>query len=82
MSKYLMTSVRKMKLNLFFGVIIGIIGYCSITIISFLLKNPEEQIQNPVPQMLILPPLEIEEDIPLDLHPPLDLNSLDHKNVA
>jgi hypothetical protein len=75
-----MTSVRKMKLNLFFGVIIGVIGYCSITIISFLLKNPEEQKQEPIPQMLILPPLEIEED--LDIHPPLDLNPLDYSNVA
>ena len=51
-----------------------------ITMISFLLKNPEEQKQKPIPQMLILPPLEIEED--LDIHPPLDLNPLDYSNVA
>jgi len=69
-----------MKLNLFFGLIIGIIGYCSITIISFLLKKPEEEKQKPIPQILILPPLEIEED--LDIHPPLDLNPSDHSNVA
>ena len=75
-----MTSVRKMKLNLFLGIIIGVIGYCSITIISFLLKEPEEKKQKPIPQMLILPPLEIEED--LDIHPPLDLNPLDYSNVA
>ena len=75
-----MTSVRKMKLNLFLGIIIGVIGYCSITIISFLLKEPEEEKQKPIPQMLILPPLEIEED--LDIHPPLDLNPLDYSNVA
>ena len=75
-----MTSVRKMKLNLFLGIIIGVICYCSITIISFLLKEPEEEKQKPIPQMLILPPLEIEED--LDIHPPLDLNPLDYSNVA
>jgi len=74
------TSVKKMKLNLFFGLIIGIIGYCSITIISFLLKNPEEEKQKPIPQILILPPPEMEED--LDIHPPLDLNPADHSNVA
>ena len=69
-----------MKLNLFFGVIIGVIGYSSITIISFLLKNPEEQKQKPIPQMLILPPPEMEED--LDIQPPLDLNPSDYSNVA
>ena len=74
-----MTSVRKMKLNLFLGIIIGVIGYCSITIISFLLKEPEEE-QKPIPQILILPPPEMEED--LDIHPPLDLNPADHSNVA
>jgi len=68
-----------MKLNLFLGIIIGVIGYCSITIISFLLKEPEEE-QKPIPQILILPPPEMEED--LDIHPPLDLNPADHSNVA
>ena len=75
-----MTSVRKMKLNLFFGLIIGVIGCCSIAIISFLFKKPEEQKQKPIPQMLILPPPEMEED--LDIHPPLDLNPSDYSNVA
>ena len=45
-----------------------------------MLKQPEEENQKPIPQMLILPPLEIEED--LDIHPPLDLNPLDYCNVA
>ena len=75
-----MTSVRKMKLNLFLGIIIGVIGYCSIIIVSSFLKEPQEEIQNPVPQMLIIPPLEIEED--LDIHPPLDINPSDYSNVA
>ena len=75
-----MTSVRKMKLNLFFGVIIGVIGYCSIIIVSSFFKEPQEEIQNPVPQMLILPPPEMEEDF--DIHPPLDLNPSDYSNVA
>ena len=75
-----MTSVKKMKLNLLFGLIIGFIGCCIITIISFLLKKPEEEKQRPIPQILILPPPEMEED--LDIHPPLDLNPDDHNNVA
>ncbi len=75
-----MTSVRKMKLNLFFGLIIGVIGCCSIAIISFLLKKPEEEKQRPIPQILILPPPEMEGD--LDIHPPLDLNPSDYSNVA
>jgi hypothetical protein len=69
-----------MKLNLFLGIIIGVIGYCSIIIVSSFLKEPQEEIQNPVPQMLIIPPLEIEED--LDIHPPLDINPSDYSNVA
>ncbi len=69
-----------MKLNLLFGLIIGVIGCCSIAIISFLLKKPEEEKQKPIPQILILPPPEMEED--LDIHPPLDLNADDHSNVA
>ncbi len=69
-----------MKLNLLFGLIIGFIGCCIITIISFLLKKPEEEKQRPIPQILILPPPEMEED--LDIHPPLDLNPDDHNNVA
>ena len=68
-----------MKLNLFFGLIIGAIAYCIIIIISALLKEPEQE-QKPIPQILILPPPEMEED--LDIHPPLDLNPADHSNVA
>ena len=74
-----MTSVKKMKLNLFFGLIIAAIGYCIIVIISALLQEPEQE-QRPIPQILILPPPEMEED--LDIHPPLDLNPADHSNVA
>ena len=74
-----MTSVKKMKLNLFFGIIIGAIGYCIIVITSSFLEEPEEY-QKPIPQILILPPPEMEED--LDIHPPLDLNPADHSNVA
>ena len=74
-----MTSVKKMKLNLFFGLIIGAIGYCIIVIISALLEEPKQE-QRPIPQILILPPPEMEED--LDIHPPLDLNPSDYSNVA
>ena len=70
-----------MKLNLFIGVLLGVIGYSVVTLVSFLIKEePNEEVEQPLPQMLILPPPEMEED--LDLHPPLDLNPSDHSNVA
>jgi hypothetical protein len=75
------TSVKKMKLNLFMGVLLGVIGCSIVTLISFLMEEePNEEGRKPLPQMLILPPPEMEED--LDLHPPLDLNPSDHSNVA
>ena len=76
-----MTSVKKMKLNLFIGVLLGVIGCSIVTLVSFLIEEESnEKGEQPVPQMLILPPPEMEED--LDLHPPLDLNPSDHSNVA
>ena len=70
-----------MKLNLFMGVLLGVIGCSIVTLISFLMEEePNEKGKQPLPQMLILPPPEMEED--LDLHPPLDLNPSDHSNVA
>ena len=70
-----------MKLNLFIGVLLGVIGYSVVTLVSFLIKEePNEEVEQPLPQMLILPPPEMEED--LDFHPPLDLNPSDHSNVA
>ena len=70
-----------MKLNLFIGVLLGVIGCSIVTLVSFLIEEePNEEVEQPVPQMLILPPPEMEED--LDLHPPLDLNPLDYSNVA
>jgi len=70
-----------MKLNLFIGVLLGVIGCSIVTLVSFFIEEePNEEGEQPVPQMLILPPPEMEED--LDLHPPLDLNPLDYSNVA
>ena len=76
-----MTSVRKMKLNLFIGVLLGVICCSIVTLVSFLIEEESnEEGKQPVPQMLILPPPEMEED--LDIHPPLDLNPSDYSNVA
>ena len=59
-----MTSVKKMKLNLFIGVLLGVIGCSIVTLISFLMEEeePNEEGRKPLPQMLILPPPEIEKE--------------------
>ena len=55
-----MTSVRKMKLNLFIGVLLGVIGCSIVTLVSFLIEEESnEEGKQPVPQMLILPPPEM-----------------------
>ena len=74
-----MTSVKKMKVNLCLGIFIGAIIYCGMTILSNMLhKEPKKE---SVPQILILPP-PVEEDFPLDLHPPIELKPLMHDNIA
>jgi|TARA_R100001163_G_scaffold61353_1_gene51275 hypothetical protein len=77
-----MTSVRKMKRNLFVGIIVTVTVFMAVAVtLQYQTNNETEEKQDPIPQILILPPPPLIEDN-LDLHPPLDLHPLNNSNVA
>jgi hypothetical protein len=71
-----------MKRNLFVGIIVTVTVFMAVAVtLQYQTNNETEEKQDPIPQILILPPPPLIEDN-LDLHPPLDLHPLNNSNVA